>query len=247
MLLKVALCDDNKIELDLLRSFLVRYEMEHMIDFQTETFSDGKELLQAYENSDDFQLLLLDMEMPNMNGLDTAKYIRKNIDRHVNIIFISHYPEYMQQSMHVRPFFYLNKPVTYEMFAEIMDEFIQELSENETYITLLQTNLNETMIHIKDLYYIETENAKKRLLSFHMEQEKISVNGIITDWETRLQNCGFMMCNRGLLINLAHIHYMDNKSLYLTNGEKLPVSRNKLTAIKSQYINQVTTLPYSSH
>lgn len=245
MTLKVALCDDNQTEQDLLRSFLAQYEIEHNIDFEIATFSDGKELLQAYQEADNFHLLLLDMEMPNMNGLDAAKYIRKNIDKNVNIIFISHYPEYMQQSMHVRPFFYLNKPVTYEMFQDIMDEFVQELSEKKTYVTLVHTDLNETMLHIKELYYVETQNAKKKQLLFHTEHEAISVNGIITEWETRLENYGFMMCNRGLLVNLAHIHYIDNKSLYLTNGEKLPVSRNKLSTLKSQYINQVATLPYS--
>lgn len=245
MTLKVALCDDNKTEQELLRSFLTKYELEHDIDFQISIFSDGKELLRAYQQAESFQLLLLDMEMPNINGLDAAKYIRKNIDKNINIIFISHYPEYMQQSMHVRPFFYLNKPVTYEMFQNILNEFLQELSENETYVTLVHTNLNETMVHIKELYYVETENAKKKLLLFHTEHENISVNGIIADWETRLQNYGFMMCNRGLLVNLSRIHYMDNKYLYLTNGERLAISRNKLSMLKTQYINQVATLPYS--
>lgn len=245
MILKVALCDDNQPEQELLRSFLAKYELEHDIDFQIATFSDGKELLHSYSQAGCFHLLLLDMEMPNMNGLDAAKFIRKNIDKNVNIIFISHYPEYMQQSMHVRPFFYLNKPVTYEMFQDILNEFVQELVENETYVTLVHTNLNETMVHIKELYYVETENAKKKLLLFHTEHENISVNGIITDWEKRLQNYGFMLCNRGLLVNLAHIHYIDNKFLYLTNGKKLPVSRNKLSELKSQYINQIAAFPYS--
>lgn len=245
MTLKVALCDDNQIEQDLLRSFLIQYEMEHNMDFQITAFSDGKELLQAYRQPDTFHLLLLDMEMPNMNGLDAAKHIRKNIDKNVNIIFISHYPEYMQQSMHVRPFFYLNKPVTYEMFQDIMNEFIQELSEKKTYITLVRTDFNETMLHIKELYYVETQNAKKKQLLFHTEHETVSVNGIISEWEERLQNYGFMMCNRGLLVNLAQIHYMENKFLYLVNGEKLPISRNKLSALKSQYINRIVKLPYS--
>lgn len=245
MNLKVALCDDNQAEQELLRSFLTKYELGHDIDFQIATFSNGEELLQSYSQSGCFHLLLLDMEMPNMNGLDAAKYIRKNIDKNVHIIFISHYPEYMQQSMHVRPFFYLNKPVTYETFQDILTEFLQELVENETFITLVHTNLNETMVHIKELYYIETENAKKKLLLFHTKNEIISVSGIITDWEKRLQNYGFALCYRSLLVNLTHIHFIDNKFLYLTNGEQLPVSRNKLSKLKSQYINQIASFPYS--
>lgn len=245
MTLKIALCDDNQMELERIHFFLTKYEMEHNVDFQIATFSDGENLLQTYQEKEQFHLLLLDMEMPNKNGLDTAQHIRKNIDRNVNIIFISHYPQYMQQSMHARPFFYLTKPVTYEMFQEIMDEFIQDLSEKETYITLVRTDLNDTMLHLKDLYYIETKKSKKKQLLFHTKHDTFSVTGIIAEWEKRLQNYGFMICNRGLLVNLAHIHYIDNKFLYLTNGEQLSISRNKLKVLKAQYINQIASLPYN--
>ena len=85
MNLKVALCDDNQAEQELLRSFLTKYELGHDIDFQIATFSNGEELLQSYSQSGCFHLLLLDMEMPNMNGLDAAKYIRKNIDKNVQM------------------------------------------------------------------------------------------------------------------------------------------------------------------
>lgn len=86
---------------------------------------------------------------------------------------------------------------------------------------------------------------KKKLLLFHTKNEIISVSGIITDWEKRLQNYGFALCYRSLLVNLTHIHFIDNKFLYLTNGEQLPVSRNKLSKLKSQYINQIASFPYS--
>ena len=114
MYFKTAICDDNITEINILTNYLKQYEIEYDIEFKTDLYSSADALIEKYISVGMYDLLFLDVEMPGKNGLDAASIIRQRGDRDVRIIFVSNYPEYMQDSFNVQAFHYLSKPLSYE-------------------------------------------------------------------------------------------------------------------------------------
>ena len=89
-----------------------------------------------------FQLLFIDVEMPELSGLDVAKRIRKLPDRDVKIVFVSNYPEYMQNSFDFQAFQYLSKPLSYEKFNMVMNNIIEDFNLTHTVQFIIKTDLD---------------------------------------------------------------------------------------------------------
>lgn len=128
MILNVAICDDEENDIDIISDYLFKYQMIHDVDFNISRFQSGQNLLNTYSKHGVFQLLFIDVEMPELSGLDVAKRIRKLPDRDVKIVFVSNYPEYMQNSFDVQAFQYLSKPLSYEKFNMVMNNIIEDFN-----------------------------------------------------------------------------------------------------------------------
>lgn len=241
MILNVAICDDNKEIQEKLKAFLLQYQFEKNIDFNITCFDDGTSLLAA-ENVQCFELALLDVEMPGINGLDAAKKLKQQYNKHINIIFISSYPQYMQDSFLVHPFYYMCKPVAYKDFCRILDSLIDEITDTASIVTLIKTDFSEELIHVSDILFIEISYAKRKELMFHTLNENITTSGILSDWITKLEPYGFCQCFRSILVNIRHIHQVNNNTITLDNGTSLPLSRKYASTIHSRLLNNVTAL-----
>lgn len=242
MILKIAMCDDDKNELSLLYSYLNTFQMMNNIDLQLASFCDGKSLLDIYTSPGKFHVVFLDVEMPGLNGIQTAELIRKMRDRRVMIVFVSNYPKYMQESFSVHPYYYMQKPISLEKVIHLMNNIIQDIEDEKVLRTLIQNDQSEETINLKDVLYIETADGKKELLQFHLLDRCINTRGIITKWEKELADYNFLLCHRGLLVNLVHIHFFDQSDLVLSNGERLPMSRKYERKLRDLYLNRVVIL-----
>lgn len=244
MILNVAICDDNKEIQEKLKAFLLQYQFEKNIDFNITCFDDGASLL-ASENVRSFELALLDVEMPGINGLAAAKKLKRQYNEHINIIFISSYPQYMQDSFLVHPFYYMCKPVAYPDFCRILDSLIEEMSDTANAITFIKTDFSEERIYVSDILFIEISHGKKKELIFHTPNENIATSGILSDWINKLEPYGFCQCFRSILINIRHIHQVNNNKITLDNGISLPLGRKYASAIHSKLLNNVTAIKFN--
>ncbi len=242
MILKIAICDDDNTEASMLHSILDTCQMMCDIDFQITHFQNGKELIDAYSAPGTFHILFLDVEMPKLDGIKTAELIRKLQDRRVIIIFVSNYPEYMQDSFFVHPYHYLQKPVSQEKIIDLMQQIITDIEDEKILRTLIQTDQSEETINLKDVLYIETIDAKHEILSFHFDNRSICTKGTLRKWEKELADYNFFLCYRSFLVNLIHIHFFDNRELVLDNGERIPISRKNEKILRDLYLNRVVIL-----
>ena len=137
MLYRIACCDDEQQILDRLKECFVRLEVQTDIETQVDYYTDGRNLIQAYQaDHSKYDIILLDMEMPLISGMQVAEQMRR-INREVIIIFLTSYPEYMQQSFRVQPFQYLMKPLE-------TDSFIKEIQNAMNY---LRTDHHKILLH----------------------------------------------------------------------------------------------------
>ena len=212
------------------------------VEVSISTFTSGRTFLDSYTEKGQYQLIFMDVEMPELNGLDTASILRSTIDRYALLVFVSNYPEYMQKSFTVRAFYYLTKPYTTEDVEEVLKNAINEIEQSHTIYSIVSTTEGETTIYIQDLLYIEVENSDTQTLLFHLTNHTISVHGTLSYWKETLASQHFYKCYRSILLNLKHVHYFEDKFVVLDNQERIPLSRNARRELLSIYMNHLVEL-----
>lgn len=242
MNIKTALCDDSVNALNKLKDYLQQYELMHDVDFEITMFTSGEELLGKCIPHCPYQLLFIDVEMAGRNGIETASAIRENGNTDLKIIFVSSYPEYMQDSFLVQAFYYLTKPVSYSDFADVLDNIIRSLENSRVTKLLLQEDGSEQLINIQELIYIEVEKNNKNTLRFVTVSSEIRCHGTISDWKEELEPLHFVTPYRGLLVNLNHIRYICSNSLKLTGDREIPLSRRYEREIRSLFSRHLLTI-----
>lgn len=242
MNLKVAVCDDNRNDREKLKSILTNYYMANDIELTVDLYASGKEFLVHYRDSKDYQLVLLDIEMPEINGIQAAETIRSEIDKHVIIIFISNYPQYMQDSFRVRPFYYITKPFVHDDIFHLMDNVVKEIESSYIIYSLISTEKGDVTFNIRELLYIEASDSRRNQLTFHFPDQALTTKGTIAHWNEQLKDYNFYQSCRSILVNLLHIHYFEKGNIILKNGDAVPVSRKKEKELKTLFLNATIRL-----
>lgn len=242
MNLKIAVCDDNLKDRENLKSALLNYYMANDTELSVDLYASGHELLSHYRETKDYQIILLDIEMPETNGLEIAETIRSTIDKHAIIVFISNYPQYMQDSFRVRPFYYITKPFAPKDISDLMDNVIKEIESSRIIFSLISTEQGDVTINIRDVLYIEVSDSKNSILSFHFYDHVLTTRGTIAHWKEQLKDYNFYQCCRSILLSLRHIHYFNKGDIILDNGNAVPVSRRKEKELKTLFLNTTVEL-----
>lgn len=242
MTLNIAICDDCEKDRRKMIHLLLRYAFAREYDFHIEEFQDGRQLQEQYRTKGAFQILFMDIEMPGESGIDLADRLKRTADYDVKVVFVSNYPEYMQDSFKVHPYHFLQKPVSDTDVQKLMDDVVFDMAYNKTLVTMVDGYENEYTVNIDDIYYLETVDAKNKELAFHLKDKTIHAKGILTTWSRSLQEHAFHVCSRTVLVNLTHIHFFEGLDLILDNGEKILVSKRNKKRLMDQYLNQVVAI-----
>ncbi len=218
-MIRIGIVDDDAASASLLEKYLHRYEAEHGETFALTLFSDGAELLKAYRP--DFDILLLDVEMPELDGLSAAEQIRL-VDPEVILIFITNAAQHAIRGYEVDALSYVLKPVSYFAFAEQVRKSLGRLHSRAAASVVLRIAGGFVRVSTEDIVFLES--AKHRTI-VHTLDGKHSVVGPLKDLEAVLEGQPFFRCNSGYLVNLRHVVAVQESSVLLVGGHDLLVSR----------------------
>lgn len=227
--MRIAICDDMKYERQKIREALSMI----MNDFSVNEFDNGNELIQNHELVP-YDLIILDILMPEINGMDTAAVIRR-FDEKTPIVFMSSSEEFGVQSYSVLAFDYLLKPLDLKRLELCIKRLISK-NKSEQYITVTYSG-TETKILISNIQCLES-NLRKVIFTL-AENKQLEVAGKLTDFENSLLNYGFCRCHKSYLVNLEHINSIDNDTFYMTCGKAIRISRTYLQNAKKAYFDYV--------
>ena len=224
--MRIAVCDDERYFRDLITEKINEIYKDD-IDMVIRTFEDGFDFLKNYyENIDTYDMIFLDIEMENINGIDTAKEIRK-LNKDVNIVFLTSHDEFAKDGYEVNAFRYLSKPIQEDKLIEAI-ESIKKKSDSVKKI-LLSSKGEEILIKIKEIIYMEAQNKDIYIHTIHnIYNEKNN----LTHYEEILKNYGFFRVHRSYLINLDFVKSFTSKEIVLDNEEKIYLSRLKYKTFK---------------
>lgn len=236
---RIAVCDDDPVFLEETTNLILNYQFEKDMNLTLSPFKSSKNLLTNFRHANDYHIVFLDIEMPEPNGIELASIIRSSIDRHVFIVFVSSYPEYMHDSFKVHPYNYLQKPVSKETLFEVLDEIRLDMDDNNCYLTIDAIDNTSTAVNFNDILYIETIDSKKNLLQFCLTDKKLTAKGTLKEWTKKLEQFPFQKCHNSFLVNIAHIHFFSGSELTMDNLDTLPLSRRMRKELETAYKHQL--------
>lgn len=219
--MRVCICDDNEAvhrEIkECLQRFFVEADMPQITDF-----FQGEELVEHYSSQKDFDIIFLDVEMGEMNGIETAAEIRKYTSEAI-IIFVSSHKNYVFDVFRCEAFHFLVKPINQEEFDDVFNRALHKHSVmNEKYIVSWKNN-RETLV-IGDITYIE---GYKRRLKVHTTEEEYEHIGKVSDAYEKLKIHGFLRIHQGYVINMRYIKAFGSTEVVLTDGSIIPIGEKR--------------------
>ena len=218
--MRVAIVEDMDENTAILQTYLERYGKEHDIMIQTASYKDGMSFVTGYRAT--WDLILLDIEMPNLNGMDTARQIRK-ADPDVLIIFITCLTQYAIEGYSVRALDYVLKPVQYYAFAAKLDQVCEILSSRQQYPLLINSRNGQIKLLPEQLFYVDVQD---HTLCYHTKQQLLHSTGTqsLSRLAQDMKQAGFARCHQAYLINLRYVTRYDRNTVFL-GDETLPLSR----------------------
>lgn len=219
--MNIAICDDEEIFRTYLRELLVRNSFAGGIDIQVEEYAGGEALLGA-DREKKFRpdIIFLDIRMPGLDGMETARVLRRRGTKCL-IVFLTSLSEYAREGYEVRAFRYLLKEEAERELGRVMEECRRELGE-ENWFSFTQGH-RVYRIPIEDILYFE---SKKRLVLVHTTKESYSFYRKLDMLEGELQGGGFLRCHRSYLVQERYVRSWKGNSLQLKDGTEVPISRS---------------------
>lgn len=224
----VAICEDQEVQMKQTISWFQRIEAEHQVHFHIDSFTSGEALIQhGYEIYD---IIILDVRMKELNGIDTAKQIRLT-NKRTKIIFLTVMEQYWPEGFHVNAYRYFIKPIDGDRFCEEIVSIITEMKEDDNY-TLLKYGGALIKLYIPDIVYLEIADRKVKL---HTKTGEYISNEPLGSWYERLQVHGFASPHNSYLVNMNHIIAIDREKATLTGGQVIYISQRKYKGLKEQF------------
>lgn len=181
-------------------------------------------------------LIILDVIMPLLNGMDAAKEIRSN-DPLVPLIFLSSSREFAVDSYEVKAFHYLIKPVDREKLFPILDEFLRTCQLHKSTYTA-QTADGFCKIAFADVEYLEAQN--KQVLVCLSDGRRIEIRELFSRCEEVFSpKNGFCRCHRSYIVNLNYVEQFSKARILTKHNFTIPISRNSYTPFKNTYFHHM--------
>lgn len=215
-MIRTAIVEDNEVQASTIAEHFKRYADEMGRIVEVSVFPSGEAFLQC---GDRFDLVFLDIELPEKDGLTVAEELRA-VDGDVLIIFVTNLAQYAVKGYGVRAFDFIVKPLDYYSFALKMRrafECLDNLCRRKIWIA---TRQGKQMIDADKLKYVE---VMQHTLAFHMTDGTVNGTGTLKSVQTALMGLPFYLCNRCYLVNLHYVTQINGNTVTV-GGEVLQIS-----------------------
>lgn len=223
-LLKIALCDDITEYNKKMESYIKRYSNENHIDVKISSYLSGAQLLLNYQKRK-FDIIFLDISIPEMDGFEIAKKIREK-DHDIIIIFCTSYYTITNASkgFEVEAEDFLAKPMLYKKIEKILNKAYGKKLINAEEKLILKCQNGIYTLQLSDIIYLETSN---KTVLIHTVKGDFICYQKIRDLEERLSNKLFYRCHNCYLVNMDFIETVKGDTVVLTKGGRTTVPISK--------------------
>lgn len=231
-MLRIAIVEDEEANRVQMQEFIHQYAAEYKLDIQVTEFADGESVLAGYHKN--FDIMLLDIEMPGMNGMEVAKRIRET-DQDIVLVFITNMAQYAIEGYSVNALDFVLKPINYYTFSLKFSRAIDRVKVREEKEILLNVSYGIRRMKVSQIYYVDIQN---RILRYHTAEGEFLVRGTLQSAEEELAQYHFVKCNHWYLVNLKYVTEI-NDNLVTVAGHTLEISRRNKNTFMTAVTNYV--------
>ena len=233
MKLKIAICDDDASQREYLIGTVAEWAKKNRHLAEIRQYIDAKSFLFDYSEDKGFDILLLDIEMPEMNGIELAKTVRRE-NSTVQIVFITGFYEYFSDGFDVSALHYLIKPADERKLCAVLDKAAGNLAYRQRSV-LLSTSDGEIKVPLADILYVESENV---YIIVHTVHGDYRTRMALSKFSEQLDET-FYKVHRSFIVGLKYIKKITRTDVTMINGETVPISRGLYDEVHTALIKHL--------
>ncbi|SMF90327.1 two component transcriptional regulator, LytTR family [Paenibacillus uliginis N3/975] len=237
-MIRIAICDDDFEMAEQIENLVDSFQQKHAEEIETDIFYSGEKLREEIKQSCPYEIMLMDIEMKGLNGVDVGHMLRADENNDlVQLIYISSHEKYHMQLFDVQPSGFISKPIQPDLFERKLVSAIQKIKrrskDNRRRLLRLQQKGSESLIPFKDIIYLES-NSRKIIL--HTKTEQIEYYSTLNKENEKLFSDEFIRTHQSYIINFYHVKQITSKKIVLLNGLELPISERYVASVKKSYL-----------
>ena len=232
---KIAVCDDNKYDIKEICGALDQLKGEG-INLQVTTYTNGRDIIADFEKGERFHLLILDMVMQPINGIETAKELRKN-DISMPILIVTSTRDFALDGYLVNAWRYLTKPIDREKFLSEVRVILDKAREKDKEYFIVENDQGISKVKLDDVIYFE---SNLHVITLHTIKENYSFRDTISKIEETYAPDGFFRIHKSFLVNLKYVKNVSKLDVKMINGEILPLAKLRAASLHEALLDYVS-------
>ena len=232
---RIAICDDNKYDIKTISSALDVLR-EEGVELETVAFTDGFDLIKNFENGTRYHLLILDMVMDSINGIETAKRIRE-YDVSMPILIVTSTREFALEGYLVNAWRYITKPLDNERFLDEIKIILDSVSKRDETYFVIDSSKGLIKLKLDDILYFD---SNLHTITAHTAKEQYPFRGKLSQIEEDYTGKNFFRIHKSYLVNLRHIKKISKLCVTLINDEVIDVSKLRAAALNEALLTYVS-------
>lgn len=230
MNLHIAICDDDRVQTEYMKTAVMTWAKDNAHLCEIATFPSAEAFLFEYSENSDFDILLLDIEMGQMNGVDLARRLRADNDR-LQIIFVTGYDKYIADGYDVAALHYLMKPVDKDKLFSVLDRAAKLISDREKMLVVTENKISEK-IPLHKITYIE---AQQNYVVIHTDDGERRVRAALSAVEKQLDD-GFFRTGKSFIVGMRYVASISKSEIKLDDGTQIPLGRGLYDSAQRAFI-----------
>lgn len=227
-MIRLAICDDEIAFTEQIKGIIRKHCEKAEVVEETACYTDSAMLLYYIEEGKEFDLFLLDIEMPGLTGMKLAKEIRRYLPQAL-ILFVTSYTQYAIKAFELSVFRYIPKSELEVCLPLALEDAFALLEMKDRDCYLIESPRKMTKILMDDILYISKEQKYSVLV---LKEGRISVRKSLQQVQKELDRPEFLMIERGYVVNLYHVMKLEQNQVFLRGGEVLPVGSSHQKVVR---------------
>lgn len=225
--MKIVICDDNLNIVDEVKELLAEYSSSRDITLDISTFDNGKTVLDSNEN---YNIAILDVEMPDMDGIALGEELRKR-NKQIVLIYLTAHSQYLDSALNLNAARFFEKPIDKDRFFSGMDNAIERI-DNSAISFFIRDDKSQVRVVADSIVYVEIERRKTKLVT---EDNTYYTTHTLDYFKDKLVSSIFAQPHKSYIINFNYLTAYERTEIMLNGKHKIPVSRSKQTEFHNAF------------
>lgn len=230
-MIEVAICEDSKMDRELLYRIISRLMSDRDLEFRIDTYENGENLVQGYNNHP-YDLIFLDIVMGEIDGVKAGQMIR-DMDEMVEIIYCTSSKDFAIATYEIHSMGYLLKPYQKDKIGKLIDYYVQRHPQGNKKFIQVKSMRKSVIIPHREILYMESDN---KVVYIHTtRQGDVKVYGKLDSLEEQINDNNFLRCHKSYLVNLGYVSGLTDSDFIIDNDDMIPIRKTGRKILVKKY------------